>query len=253
MKVKIIKKSIPWGHGETNSFCFLPEDKGLSVAIFSHGYTSHKGALLPWAVKLSQIGIATILFDLPGHYLGTFSEVSNFKDFSNNAHNLFYQALNSFIEELDFKQEFKVILGGHSLGSLLALKAADSFNKHKTLLLCVGHGLSHVGEPMVFDSQFFRDTMHFREQLVSPALSPSNVFPWIQQEQQLLSLKHQKIILVSGKDDLVVSEKSVVDLKNHLEGKKNLVFLEMANRLPHNAPELASSLIKKLIKDHDFA
>jgi predicted esterase len=106
---------------------------------------------------------------------------------------------------------------------------------------------------MVFDSQFFRDTMHFREQLVSPALKPSNVFPWIQQEQQLLSLKHQKIILISGKDDLVVSEKSVVDLKNHLEGKNNLVFLEMANRLSHNAPELASSLIKKLIKDHDFA
>jgi pimeloyl-ACP methyl ester carboxylesterase len=253
VKVKIIKKSIPWGHGQTNSFCFLPENKSSSVAIFSHGYTSHKGALLPWAVKLSQIGIATILFDLPGHYLGTFSEVLNFEDFSTNAHHIFNRALDSYIEELNFKEEFKVILGGHSLGSLLALKAASSFNKHQMLLLCVGHGLSQIGEPMVFDSQFFRDTMHIREQLVSPALSPSNVFPWIQKEQQILSLKHQKIILVSGKDDLVVSEKSIMDLKNHLEEKNNLVFLEMANRLPHNAPELASSLIKKLVKEHDFA
>lgn len=253
MKVKIIKKSIPWGNGETNSFCFLPEQMGSSVAIFSHGYTSHKGALLPWAVKLSQIGIATILFDLPGHYLGTFSEVQNLEDFSKNAHLLFNHALDSFREELNFKQEFKVILGGHSLGALLSLKAANTFNQHKTLLLCVGHGFSQPGEPIVFDSPFFKDTMHFREQLVSPALSPSNIFPWIQHEQQMLSLKNQKIILVGGRDDLIVSEKSIINLKNHLEEKGNLVFLEMANRLPHNMPEMASSLIKKLIKEHGFS
>lgn len=253
MKVQIIKKNITWGHGKTNAFCFLPENKRPTLAIFSHGYTSHKGALLPWAIKLSQMGIATILFDLPGHYLGTFSEVIHFQDFSGDVHKLFYHALNSFYKDLDFKEEFQIILGGHSLGSLLALKVADLFKSYKTLFIIVSHGLSQAGKMTVFDSPFFKETMDIREQLVSPALSPSNIFPWIQKEQQKLSLKHQRIILICGKDDLVVSETSVLNLKSHLEEKNNLVFIEMANRLPHNAPELASSLIKKLVKEHGFA
>lgn len=253
MKVKIIKKIIPWGYGETNAFCFLPENKKSTLAIFSHGYTSHKGAILPWALKLSQIGIPTIIFDLPGHYLGTFNEVRSFQDFTQKVHQIFFNCFKSFKEDLNFSQNIKIILGGHSLGALLALKAVDTFKEYETLSICVGHGLSQSGESVIFDSPFFKETMHIREQLVSPALNPSNIFPWIQKQQMELSLTNQNVILIWGKDDLIISEKSVLSLKNLLEEKNNSVFLEIANRLPHNAPELASSLIKKLVREKGFA
>lgn len=253
MKVRIIKKIIPWGHGETNAFCFLPESKKSSLAIFSHGYTSHKGAILPWASKLSQIGIPTIVFDLPGHYLGTFGEVVEFEDFAQTAHQIFFNSFESFKQDLNYLSKFKIIIGGHSLGALLALKAIDSFKGHEIICICVGHGLSQIGEPIVFDSPFFKDTMHIREQLVSPALNPKNIFPWIQKEQHQLSLNNQKIVLVWGRDDLVISEKNVLNLKAYLEKHNNSVHLEVATRLPHNAPDLASSLIKKLVKEQGFA
>ncbi len=248
--MKIIKKIIPWSHGETNAFCFLPEGKSKSVAIFSHGYTSHKDAILTWAIKLSQAGVVSILFDLPGHYLGTFSEVKKFEDFSNDIHHIFRQSYDAFLKDIDFKTGPNIILGGHSLGALLALKAAPFFNS--SLIICVAHGLSLPGEMVVWDSPFFKETMEIREQLVSPALKPSNIFPWIQKEQQVLSLENHKIVLIGGKDDLIVSEKRVVDLKNHLEKKNNLVTLEIANKLPHNQPEMAASLIKKIVKEFDL-
>jgi hypothetical protein len=253
VKVKIIKKIIDWGSGETNAFCFLPENKISTVAILTHGYTSHKGAVLPWALKLAQIGIPSIIFDLPGHYLGSFGEVLKFEDFSQKSHKIFFHSLESFRDDLNFSSKFKIVLGGHSLGSLLALKAIDSFKDHEILCICVGHGLTQPGESMVFDSPFFKETMHIREQLISPVISPSYMFPWIQKEQQHLSLSNQKIILIWGRDDLVISEKSVLNLKEQLEKGNNSVFLEIANRLPHNNPELASSLIRKLVKEHGFA
>ncbi len=246
--MRILKKIISWSHGETNAFCFLPEKKGEFVAIFSHGYTSHKDALLPWAIKLSKAGIPTILFDLPGHYLGTFSEVMEFKDFSKDIHNIFSQSANAFSKELGNSSNF--ILGGHSLGALLALKAASSLNSK--LIVCVAHGMSQPGETLVWDSPFFKETLEIREQLVSPALRPSNMFPWIQQEQQKLIIKDQTILLISGKDDAIVSEKRVMDLKEHLEKMNNNVILEIANKLPHNHPEMASTIIKKVIKDLGF-
>ena len=52
MKVKIIKKIIPWARGETNAFCFLPEHRVHSVAIFPMDTPPIRDAILPWASKI---------------------------------------------------------------------------------------------------------------------------------------------------------------------------------------------------------
>src|SRR5690606_26545950 len=106
----------------THALLVNAHTKHSRIALLCHGYTSHKGSILTWASRLAEEGMSTIIFDVPGHYLGNFSEVESFDDFKNYAHELFAEAFELGQAELSHTID-GVVLGGHSLGALLALKA----------------------------------------------------------------------------------------------------------------------------------
>ena len=100
----------------------------------------------------------------------------------------------------------------------------------------------------LFDTPFYKSTLKVREQLVSPALNPDNVFPWIKEEKNHLNLENQDIHLISGIDDLVVGEDGVERFKQALEEKNNRVTMEKPSKLPHHEPQLAAAHVKKYLK-----
>ena len=80
--MKIIKTKLNYLNQETNALIFLPEigvddisEVKSTFAVFTHGYTADKSSIINWPIRLAEAGVSSILFDLPGHYLGTFSEV----------------------------------------------------------------------------------------------------------------------------------------------------------------------------------
>ena len=269
MPVQILKTQVSFqdsaGVVKTNAFCFLPDsaDKLVkSVSLFTHGFTSHKGSIFNWSLRLAEEGVPSLLFDLPGHYLGGFTEVSDFESFTNNAHFMFENALEvlktSLNEGLGFElnmAETKVILGGHSLGALLSLKACelDSFNDFEsTQVVAVGFGLPPQGVTHIFDTPFYKSTLAVRAQLVSDAINPDNIFPWIKEEKEALSLTHKSIYLLTGEDDVVVGKDGTERLKDQLEAQGNVVVLEKPAKLAHHLPENAAPHIKKWLKDQGF-
>ena len=73
---------------KSNALLFLPDPSRPikeGLAVFCHGYTAHKGDLLTWASRLSEEGLTTLIFDIPGHYLGSYNEVESFEEFKNFA------------------------------------------------------------------------------------------------------------------------------------------------------------------------
>ena len=114
---------------KVHAFAFIPEESKLTnvQALFTHGYTAHKGDLITWASKLVELGIAVTLFDLPGHLLGSFEMVESFPQFSDNAHRFFARAHVRTCEIMgrirNTAAPTRLILGGHSLGGLVAIKA----------------------------------------------------------------------------------------------------------------------------------
>ena len=94
--MKVLKSTIKYLDQETNVFCFVLEEIKL-LAVFCLGYTADKSSILNWATRLAEVGCAVAIFDLPGHYLGNFSEVWDFEYFKNNAHKLFNSAYNELI------------------------------------------------------------------------------------------------------------------------------------------------------------
>jgi predicted esterase len=247
--MKVIKDYLTYADQKTNALIFLPDDDVeicTTAAIFTHGYTSDKSSIINWPIRLAEIGVPCVLFDLPGHYLGNFSEVNDFDYFTKHAHELFYSAfllLNNFIID-------EVVLGGHSLGAMLALKALNlsQFNNLKTRAIGVGIGMAPKNVVHLFDTPFYKTTLNLREQLVSPALNSSNVFPWIKQEKEVISLSNKTIHLITGLDDLVVGNDGTERFKEQLEAQGNIVTLERPTRLPHHEPQLAASHVKKYLK-----
>lgn len=192
--MKLIKTTLPYFDQHTNAFVFLPEVGGenekvqSTFALITHGYTSDKTSVMNWAIRLAEVGVSCIVFDLPGHYQGNFSEVESFDHFKNHSHELFVDAFNSlrkfFVEEFPLYEhmlessEAKLVFAGHSLGAMLSLKALglpffSSFNKRA---VCVGLGMAPVGVVHIFNTPFYQSTLRIREQLVSPSLKPDNVF-----------------------------------------------------------------------------
>ena len=187
------------------------------LAIFCHGYTAHKGDLLTWASRLSEEGLTTLIFDIPGHYLGSYNEVESFEEFKNFAPLLFEEAYQVLARE--FKESYplyehyldpnslKLVIGGHSLGGLLSLQALKlpTFQAipHK-MAIGVGLGMGLQKGEHVFQSSFFKSTINLRGQFVSKALEPDVVFPWIKAEKERIELKGQRIHLIVGEDDIVV-------------------------------------------------
>lgn len=261
--MKIIKDYLPYEDQKTNAFYFLPEpheEIKSTWAIFTHGYTADKSSIINWPIRLAESGVSCALFDLPGHYQGNFSEVKDFEGFKNHAHELFYSAFKGL--ERHFKEEFplnehqampgelKLILGGHSLGGLLSLKALQlaGFADFDIQAICVGLGMAPKDIVHLFDTPFYKSTLRVREQLVSPALKPDNVFPWIKDEKANLNFSGKTIHLITGIDDLVVGDDGMERLQENLLQKGNKVTIEKPSKLPHHEPQMAAAHVKKHLK-----
>jgi alpha-beta hydrolase superfamily lysophospholipase len=256
------KIRLPWPEGgSTHALGFIPEasvELKSTLALITHGYTSHKGSVLNWAVRLAEEGVSCLLFDLPGHYLGGFCDVHNIDAFKTHAHELFasgHTQLLSLLKDqrpLDdhLYEEAKLVFCGHSLGGLLALKALelDTFKAFSKQAIAVGLGLPPRGQTHLFSSNFYKSTLHIRGQLVSKALDPEVVFPWISSEKEQLVIKGQRIHFITGQDDLVVADDGTERLVDQLIRLGNEVTLERPTKLPHHQPELAAGHVKKFFK-----
>ena len=265
--MKIIKTKLNYQNQETNALIFLPEigvddtsEVKSTFAVLTHGYTSDKSSIINWPIRLAEAGVSSILFDLPGHYLGSFSEVLDFDHFKHHAHELFYQGFlklkAAFIEEFPLYEHFfetnhaKLVLGGHSLGAMLSLKALmmNEFSSYEKRSISVGLGMAPKNSVHLFDTPFYKSTLRVRAQLVSPALSPENVFPWIREEKQVMGISNQHVHLITGMDDVVVGEDGMERFYESLLEKKNTTTMEKPTKLPHHEPQLAAPHIKKYLK-----
>lgn len=265
--MKVLKVFLDYQNQKTNALVFLPEVHGeessqiLPVfAILTHGYTADKSSILNWPIRLTEAGVSAILFDLPGHYLGNFSEVSDFGHFKEHAHELFLSAFlklkECFLEEFPLNEnmlesdQLKLVFGGHSLGALLSLKALKlpEFGPYQKLSISVGLGMAPKDIVHLFDTPFYKSTLRIREQLVSSALSSDNVFPWIKDEKLMLDVHGETIHLITGSNDMVVGEDGMERLAESLLLKKNNVTTEKPAKLPHHEPQLAAGYVKKHLK-----
>ena len=251
---EIKKMTLDFCGEKTHALAFLPKGHVTSqtAGIFCHGYTSHKASLLNWASRMMEENVPCVIFDLPGHYLGNFSEVRNFEDFTSYAHKLFFKSHQKLLNLLGHKPK-KIILGGHSLGGLLALKASklQEFEAFEKIIFGVGLGTPPKDVTHVFESPFYKSTLKLRSSLVSAELSPEKVFPWIKEEKIHLKLSGKKIFLLSGLDDLVVGNDGMERFSKIFEDE-NQVDIQKVKRLPHHQPELAAAHIKKYLKDNGF-
>lgn len=266
--MKIIRDYITFENDKTNAMYFIPDEmneENPTFAVFTHGYTADKSSILNWCLRLTEVGVPCALFDIPGHFLGNYSEVASFDYFKEHAHTLFSSAFDgltkSFLEEFPLNEHLldagslKLVLGGHSLGALLSIKAAslNKFSDFEKRVIGVGLGMAPKDMVHLFDSPFYKSTLNIREQLVSKALTADNVFPWIKEEKERLSLKDNHVHLISGEDDLVVGEDGVERLKEVLERLGNVVSIDKPTRLPHHEPQLAASYVKKYIRKIGWA
>lgn len=249
---KSILKHRSWTY---NALLVLPESQAKGLALIAHGFTSHKGSILSWATKMAEEGLACGLFDIPGHYLGSYNEVEDTQEFKNHSHEIFLSAYNELKQAEMTKNLSKncpLIICGHSLGALLALKAGekvDTFQGHQQILIGVGLGMGPKGKAHIFDAPFYKSTLKLRGQLVSPTLSPDIIFPWVKEQKEELELSQKRIHLITGEDDVVVGKDGVERLAKKLEGQGNHVTLERPKRLPHHQPDMAAPHIKKFLKD----
>ena len=219
-------------------------------AVFAHGYTANKADVLPWALRVAEQGIPAIIFDWPGHYLGGLNEVKNFADFTRSAHELFAVAFEKLLDVGKLAEGEQVILSGHSLGALLALKALKlpRFEGHRRLGVGVGIGLNNRVETHLFDTEFYQKTLAVRRQLVSPALDSDVMFPWIRDEKTLIDVRGERIHLIVGEDDMVVGRGGMQNFVQHLEAQGASVTSFEPKRLAHHEPTLAAPHLNAFLK-----
>ena len=262
--MKIIKDTLPYHRNQnTNVLYFIPDSDVMmvaTVALFGHGYTSDKSSIFNWPARLAEVGIPCALLDWPGHYLGNYSEVLDFNHFKNHAHelygDLFLGLRKHLCNELPLNEwmldpeHLKILLSGHSMGALLAIKAftLEVFKGYQKAVIGVGIGKAPVDVVHLFETPFYKSTLNLREQLVSPELKPGNVFPWIQAEKEEMFITAERIHLISGEDDLVVGSDGMERFAKMLEEKGNFVTIEKPSKLPHHEPQRAASHIKKQLK-----
>ena len=235
---------------KTNALLFNPvHPVTTKCSIFTHGYTSHKGSILTWAQKMMDLSIPCVIFDLPGHLLGSFENLDSLDHFQKEAPLLFMEAYSIIKSRLSTRPA--PIIGGHSLGALLALQASK-LEENFQHLVCVGLGRIPKEKVHLFNTPFFKDTMHLRSQLVSPVLHPDVVLPWISDQKHTEITKDKSIILIGGKDDIVIGgEDGLKEMAGHLE-KFNSTRTELIPKLPHHLPENAGIFVKKAVEAIDL-
>jgi hypothetical protein len=248
--MRILKKYLVHPKFKVQAMCFLPDTLDSDkMAIFTHGYTSSKSSIVNWAIRLCEENIPTVIFDQPGHYLGSFEEIESFDDFTNHAHELFQLAY-EWITEFTAKNNF-LIIGGHSLGALMSIKALNLFNHiENKVAIAVGYGLNPDQKVHLFDTPLFEKTIAIRNQLVSPHLDKDKMFPWIRNQKENFHISGKRIHLICGANDVVVGRGGAEYLRTLL-AVDNEVTLEEPKALAHHQPELAAphiySFIKKLL------
>lgn len=253
MSVKIIFKSLKNDHFSFNAAVFLPpkEARRNIHALFTHGYTASKSDNIAWAQRLSEAGIPCAIFDLPGHYLGSLNTVDSFEDFKQHAHKGFITAAQFLGEEIgEATEPERYILGGHSLGALLSVKALalPMFENTESLALGVGLGIGQHKTTHIFESSFYQKTLNIRRQLVCPELDSSNVFPWINEEKRSITLAGKRVHLITGEDDVVVGEGGMAAFHKHLEDQGNTVTSQAPKKLPHHEPSMAATHVFHFLK-----
>ena len=266
MAIKIIKTKLSYLDQMINALVFIPsstKDPSNTLGVFTHGYTSHKASILSWNTRLAEEGMPTILFDLPGHYLGSYNEVSSFDEFTKEVPKLFQSGREHLLEIIaeestelsDYYESSNpnLVLGGHSLGALMSLIALEDsyFDEFKTLSLCVGLGMPPAGVTHIFDTPLYKSTLNTRRQLVSSAISPEVIFPWIKERKENLNLSGKRIHFITGADDAVVGKEGSEIMRDSLE-TRNEVTLARPSKIPHHMPELAAPHIKKFLKDESL-
>jgi pimeloyl-ACP methyl ester carboxylesterase len=254
MSVKIIKKTLNNDYFQFNAFAFMPShDQDAPPvrnewAIFTHGYTASKSDCLSWAQRLSEAGIPVCLFDLPGHHLGSLNNVNSFDEFKNHSVECFIDAY-KFLQKLEAPKCNRVILGGHSLGALLSIKASnlDYFRDLNPLAIGIGLGISQHKTQHLFETSFYQKTLNIRRQLVDESIDSDFVFPWINEEKNNISISGVRIHLITGQDDVVVGTGGMEALAERLKNDNNVTTFE-PKKLPHHEPGLASSQIISFLK-----
>jgi pimeloyl-ACP methyl ester carboxylesterase len=259
-KVIITELSLPWF--QVNALAFLPDaEKKIKSewALFTHGYTSHKGDCLNWATRLVESGVACLIFDQPGHYLGSFHEVSSIEDFKAHAHELFAEAFTRLQALLETKLGFGqfpactgVILGGHSLGAFTAFKATElaPFKNLQRIGVGVGIGIGQRQATHIFETAFYEKTLSIRRQLVAPVLDAKEIFAWLKHEKENSTISGQRLHLITGEDDVVVGNSGLEAFVSVLEQNNNNVSWDRPKRLPHHEPATAAPHIYAFLKDH---
>jgi len=253
MSLKIEKKTLTYKDFKFNAMAFTPEnvDESFSKwALFTHGYTANKSDCLNWAQRLVESNVPSVIFDLPGHHLGSYNAVKSFEDFTLHAHHCFISAFNFLKEEIDTPCK-SLAIGGHSLGGLLSLRAIElkEFREYDKVAIGVGLGINTQKTTHLFESSFYEKTLQVRRQLVDENLDSDKMFPWIKKEKDALVLKGQKIHLICGIDDIVVGEGGAMALRDHLS-VSNEVTLTEPRKLAHHEPSKAATYIHSFLKDH---
>lgn len=254
MSVQIIKKTLNNNYFTFNAFAFIPAD-GPSAppvrsewALFTHGYTASKSDCINWAQRLSESGIPCCIFDLPGHHLGGLNSIPSFEVFRDKSTECFIDAF-KFLQELTESDCERLILGGHSLGALLSLKALEleMFASYNPLAIGVGLGISQHTTQHLFESSFYQKTLNIRRQLVDKNIDSDLIFPWIKEEKLNLDLKDKRIHLITGQDDVVVGEGGMQALAFNLNINNDVSTFE-PRKLPHHEPSMAASQIFSFLK-----
>lgn len=254
MSVQIITRTLSYKNFTFNAMAFIPSSNEEILpywGLFTHGYTANKADCLSWAQRLSDSKMPCVIFDLPGHYLGSYNEVESFDEFKQSGHECFIAAFNFLQEVLEQKAlPKKLILAGHSLGALLSLKAQNiqEFQNISMLSIGVGLGISQHTSTHLFETAFYQKTLDVRKQLVSKALDSNNVFPWIKEEKLKLNLNQRRIHLITGLDDVVVGAKGTQALCEQLQKSGNDVSMQEPKRLAHHEPSMAATHIYHFLK-----